>query len=297
MSTKGRSLELFFIDGRPDGMLTAEVFNWTGHVLRLPRIQLKDALARKQAGYTGVYILQGEKDGQPLAYIGEAEDLSLRLKSHAAQKDWWDTAVLITSAANNLHKAHVKYLESRLVEIADGIKATNLENSNVPPRSSLSEADFANMESFLETLRMVLPAIRVDMFIDNTRSASGELEARTEAIEFVLSTPRAGVNATALLTGGEMIVQVGSIARGTWVGDLAYKTSYHKLYNELRSNGVLETFGKHTRFTRNYAFSSPSAVGTIVNGRSTNGRTSWKTKSCGKTYADWEAEQLLKAAT
>ena len=27
VATKGQSLELFFIDGRPDGMLTAEVFN------------------------------------------------------------------------------------------------------------------------------------------------------------------------------------------------------------------------------------------------------------------------------
>ena len=26
MTSQGRSLELFFVDGRPDGMLTAEVF-------------------------------------------------------------------------------------------------------------------------------------------------------------------------------------------------------------------------------------------------------------------------------
>jgi hypothetical protein len=35
----GRSLELYFIDGHPEGMLTAEVFNWTGHVLKFPRAQ------------------------------------------------------------------------------------------------------------------------------------------------------------------------------------------------------------------------------------------------------------------
>ena len=49
MITKGQSLELFFIDGRPDGMLTAEVFNWTGHVLMTPRTQLADALKRREA--------------------------------------------------------------------------------------------------------------------------------------------------------------------------------------------------------------------------------------------------------
>lgn len=46
----GRSLELFFIDGRPDGMLTAEVFNWTGHVLRAPRTQLPQAIKRRLHG-------------------------------------------------------------------------------------------------------------------------------------------------------------------------------------------------------------------------------------------------------
>tara|TARA_Y100001933_G_C18633779_1_gene411492 strand:+ start:367 stop:471 length:105 start_codon:yes stop_codon:yes gene_type:complete len=30
INNKGQSLELFFIDGKLDGMLTVEVFNWTG---------------------------------------------------------------------------------------------------------------------------------------------------------------------------------------------------------------------------------------------------------------------------
>ena len=42
MSRFGRSLQLYFVDGRPDGMLTAEVFNWTGHVLMAPRTQIAD---------------------------------------------------------------------------------------------------------------------------------------------------------------------------------------------------------------------------------------------------------------
>jgi len=74
-NVKGQSLELFFIDGKPDGMLTAEVFNWTGHVLVVPRTQISEALKRKQARYTGVYLLIGEKDGDSLAYVGEGEDI------------------------------------------------------------------------------------------------------------------------------------------------------------------------------------------------------------------------------
>ena len=72
IDTKGRSLELFYIDGHPDGMVTAELFNWTGHVFVTPRTRLTEALRRKEADYTGVYLLLGEKDGQDFAYIGEA---------------------------------------------------------------------------------------------------------------------------------------------------------------------------------------------------------------------------------
>ncbi|MBT6892206.1 MAG: GIY-YIG nuclease family protein, partial [Gammaproteobacteria bacterium] len=57
--SKARSMELFFIDGKPDGMLTAEVFNWTGHVLVTPRTRLKEALARTECSYTGIYLLLG----------------------------------------------------------------------------------------------------------------------------------------------------------------------------------------------------------------------------------------------
>ncbi len=65
--SKGRSLELYFIEGKPDGMLTAEVFNWTGHVLFAPRTQISQALARKEARHTGIYLLLGESGGEPLA--------------------------------------------------------------------------------------------------------------------------------------------------------------------------------------------------------------------------------------
>ena len=50
----GLSLELYYIDGNPEGMLTAEVFNWTGHVLKTPRMQISQALSRPEAKFTGI---------------------------------------------------------------------------------------------------------------------------------------------------------------------------------------------------------------------------------------------------
>ncbi len=298
----GRSLELYFIDGRPDGMLTAEVFNWTGHVLVTPRTRLKEALARPQSSFTGVYLLLGERDGKPLTYIGEGEDIAARMRSHEAGKDWWTTAVLVTSAANNLHKAHAKFLESRLVEEARKVGVMPLDNGNTPPRPGLSESAQANMEAFLDYLFMVLPAVRIDMFVQNvrptgpvvveaTRRASiNQSPATLDATHFQLESRKHGLRADALLIDGEFVVQAGSLAQGKdGVGSGA--GSYSELIRELVATGVLVRRDEHYVFSSSYAFKSPSAAGAVVLGYNVNGTIVWKTLD-GRTYKDWEAAQL-----
>ena len=295
INIKGRSLELYFIDGRPDGMLTAEVFNWTGHVLVTPRTQISAALARKEARFTGVYLLLGEQDGEPLAYIGEGEDISDRIRNHDTKKDWWSTAVLVTSAANNLHKAHVKYLEARLIEEARSIKRINLENGTTPSRSGLSEAAQANMESFLDYLLMILPALRIDMLIKNTREVlkpATAAAAPNRAGTFELNSQSNALHATAFLQDGEFVVEKGSLARSEWVGQGSEQTTYGRLYAELVKAGILVSQGQNRIFAESYAFKSPSAAAAIVTGRPANGTIEWKVKGQSKTYKEWEAEQL-----
>lgn len=292
-SPKGRSLELYFIDGKPDGMLTAEVFNWTGHVLMAPRTQITDALKRREARFTGVYLLIGEKEGEPLLYIGEAEDVSDRIRNHDGEKDWWNTAVLVTSAANNLNKAHVKYLESRLVEVAHAIGRVPLENGTNPARPGLSEAAQTNMEAFLEYIFMILPALRIDAFLANTRPSQDtpKYEGHQSTALFELHTQKHGIHASAIFENGEFVVQKGSLARDTWTGA---NHSYSQLHTELIRMGIIQiqSTGKLGVFTSNYAFKSPSAAAAVINGRPSNGTTEWKVKGQSLTYKDWESQQL-----
>jgi uncharacterized protein DUF4357 len=296
--TGGRALELFFVDGKPDGMLTAEVFNWTGHVLRIPRTRLAEGLRRSEASQTGIYLLIGADDEGPLAYIGEAEDVARRLIQHARQKDWWDLAVIITTTGDALNKAHVKYLESRLVETAMQAGAMRLENGNAPPRASLNEAALSNMEGFLEILHMVLPAIRVDLFRTGRRAVRAATRAEAlpeDGVAFILTLPRYGIEATAFLVSGEMIVQAGSMVRSEWIGTNRSNASYRTLYEDLLSRGVIAVSGGAATMVEDYAFSSPSAAAAVISGRAANGRTKWK-RPDGQTYADWEAAQIAAAA-
>ncbi len=295
---EGRSLELYFIDGRPDGMLTAEVFNWTGHILMAPRTQISAALGRREARYTGTYLLLGERDGKPLAYIGEGDDISYRIKNHDINKDWWTSVVLITSAANNLHKAHVQYLEARLIETARTVGRVTLDKGNSPARPSLTEAALANMEAVLDYLLMVLPALRVDMFLENKRPQTTTVVTPVPlpAVPvFELSSTRHGLQATARLDAGEFIVEAGSLARADWESSRGDHT-YGRLHAELVGSGVLIPEGTQRRFAQSYAFKSPSAAAAVVFGRPANGQLEWKVKGTSTTYRDWEARQIAGGA-
>jgi len=298
----GRSLELYYIDGRPDGMVTAELFNWTGHVLMFPRTQLSGALARAEAGYAGVYMLLGDQDGEPLAYLGEGEDIGARIRQHDVKKEWWTSAVLVTASANKLNKAHVRYLEARLISHANTIGHTPLDNLTAPVLPILSEADIAKMEAFLENLLIVLPAVRVDMFIQRARSArptastapmrmiADPQQIGVGGTRFVLESRKHGLRASAVLTNGEFVVEAGSMSRLKWTG-LDHHT-YASLYAELRRSGVLIEDGAHCVFSQDYAFRSPSAAAAAVNGRASNGQIDWRTADGGLTYKDWEARQV-----
>lgn len=299
----GRSLELYFVDGRPEGLLTARVFNWTGQVLKVPRTQLREALMRPEARFTGVYVLLGERDGRPLAYIGEGEEVGSRIRDHDGRKDWWTTALVVTTSGDDLNKAHVKYLESRLVEKATSVGTMPLDNGNVPPRSSLSEAGVANMEEFLDTLHIVFPALGVDMFVTSRRPDPVEVrqvvDARVRAptgsqVEgrFVLELKRSGIRAEAILENGEFVVLKGAQVRNAWSGDP--NSTYGLKFKSLVASGVISVGADSAVFTDNYAFSSPSAASAIITGRSSNGRLEWKLDGTATSYGDWEAARLAQ---
>ena len=145
-----------------------------------------------------------------------AAQLSAYIPALAQFTPYWN-------AGNNLNKAHVKYLEARLIEEARRVGKVRLENGNTPARPSLSEAAQANMENFLEYILMVLPALRIDCFLAQTRpqlkpATASPANGDDAPLLFELHTPRHGIHATARLEGGEFVVQAGSQSRGMWAG-------------------------------------------------------------------------------
>jgi hypothetical protein len=116
---KSATIKLFLPQGDAKSLRTAEISNWTGKAIAAPRNEMDELLQRDELEKAGVYILTGADphSGLPLAYIGEAEVIRERLKQHKT-KEFWTSAIVFVSKDENLTKAHVRYLESKLLEKA-----------------------------------------------------------------------------------------------------------------------------------------------------------------------------------
>jgi hypothetical protein len=294
------SLELFFIDGVPDGMHTVRVSNWSGQILVAPRTRLKEMLERDESEKSGVYILLGADvdSGEPLAYIGEAEIISERIIAHQKNKDWWTKAVLITTSTDELDKGRAGYLEARLIQECNKIDNQILENKKVHKIPKLSEASKASMEELIAMLLSVLPTIRVDLFVNKKRPDDTETieESQIEnpVFELTLQLENNIITATAKLENGEFVVQQGSLARGEYIGKRSKSTYYWRLYDRLVELGILVKCkdGDNLIFTENYAFQSTSAAAAVCRGMSSSGPKSWKVEGTEQPYKEWEAESL-----
>ena len=303
----GRSIRLFLADGTPGGLLTAEIMNWTGHVVAAPRSDLAALLQRPETSRTGIYILLGddpESFGGTLAYIGEGDEVRARLRQHARAeeqggKDFWDRAIVLTSKDANLTKAHARYLESRFITLAQQARRSRLTNGTTPPLLPLPEADVSDMEYFIAQARIILPVLGVNILRSTSSPASHaeEIAVAPPVVSspvFELHLKKEGLCATAREIDGEFTVLEGSQARMSWTGvEHVYKVLREKLIQE--GAIIPGQDSRRMQFARNQVFASPSAAAAVVVGRTANGRNDWKAQGSGLSFGDWQTQGIDQA--
>jgi hypothetical protein len=304
----GRSIRLFLADGTPGGLLTAEIMNWTGHVVAAPRSDLAALLKRPETSRTGIYILLGddpESFGGTLAYIGEGDEVRTRLKQHARAdeqggKDFWGRAIVLTSKDANLTKAHARYLESRFITLAQQARRSRLINGTAPPTLPLPEADRSDMEYFIAQAKIILPVLGVNILRSTATAVSHAAEtapASTPASSpvFELHLKKDSITASARELDGEFTVLEGSGARVAWTG---VEHAYRVLREKLAREGAIVPGpdGRTMRFARDQVFASPSAAAAVVVGRTANGRNDWKAQDSGVSFGDWQVQGIIEPA-
>lgn len=293
----GKTIRLYLVNGSPTDILTAEIINWTGKIIVAPRSQLAELAKREEVRRTGVYCLVGPDPENALrdaVYFGEGDNVLTRLTAHDKDetKDFWTRCAVVISKDQNITKSHGRYLESRLIAIANQADRAKIHNGTAPPLPPLPEPDVADMEYFLGQLQLVLPVLGFNFLQPKpTVTLSGDDSAADESPLFGLSV--VGAQAKAREINGEFIVLKGSTARKE---GLKSWTSYKALRDQLVEEGKLIDGPQQGFFvfTDDVAFSSPSAGGAVVNAGNINGRTAWKTEA-GETYQEWHEKKLANA--
>jgi hypothetical protein len=281
---KPYSIKIFLPGGEPDGLRTIEKSNWSGAGIVIPRVLMTEAKSRRELSRTGVYVLLGppEESGLARLYVGEGDPIKPRLEQHAAKKDFWTSCVAFTSKDENLNKAHVQYIESRLIALAEQAKRCVLDNGNAPALPSLSEADMADAEGFLSEMLLCFPVLGIPVF--NAASSTAK-----SARKLILRAK--GITAEGSETAEGFVVHVGS---GAVKGEApSCPNQIKEMRSALLGNGVLKTRGHGFVFTQDYNLSSPSTAASVVLGRSANGRLEWKTKDGRKLKEIQEASATL----
>ena len=294
----GKSIRIFLVDGSPSGIRTAEIVNWTGRILVVPRSRIGEVANSNDVKRTGVYILAGDDPDMPSrkrVYIGEADSVFDRLKGHISEdsKDFWTETVLITNKDLNLTKAHVRFLESRLIGMTEqagratlenGTKGTSLDSMTLP------DSDVSDMTEFLDQVRLILPVIGFDFLQPSIASAlANAVSGSDESPIFELIQGK--YHAKAREIDGQFIVLKGSLARlkpqPSW-------TLFKSGREALQRDGKLVPSDDTDclSFVEDIAFNSPSAAAAAVLARNDNGRRSWKVAGTKTSYQEWFENSL-----
>lgn len=276
------TIKVFLAHGDPKRLRTAEISNWTGKAVAGPRSEFESVLSREESEKSGVYFLTGTdaESGNPAIYVGEAENVRDRVKSHL-ERDFWNQIIYFTSKDENLTKAHIRYLEGKLIELARGTGRALVINGQ-SSGAKLPESDREDMEVFLEKITLLLPVLGVELLLPAAGVAAGNSKQDVLLCEIKGVTARGFriPNGFLVLKGSEAVLhERASSEKWPWPRNMRQR---------LKDEGALVANSKNFQFTRDTEFSSPSAAAAIVHGGHANGLTSWR-NDAGKTLKALES--------
>jgi hypothetical protein len=281
MATRGKSINLFLMDGEPTGRIKCTLANWTGVAYRIPRTALDLCKERDDLKQSGIYFLFGTSDqtGNNVVYVGQAgarkngEGLLYRLQEHKRNpdKDYWTEAIVFTTSNNSFGPTEISYLENRFCGLAIAAKRYDVKNGNDPTQGNITEEKESELEEFVDYARIVMGTLGHKVFepIVTAKPATAADE-HTAVEEPMLYFNRTNLNATGRRTSEGFVVLKGS----TIVPNL--QKSCPENVVKLREKYKAKIDSNHI-LLEDILFTSPSVAAAFVGGSSSSGNELWKT--------------------
>lgn len=295
MSARGKSINLFLMDGDAGGRIKCTLANWTGVAYKIPRTELDKCKERDDLKQSGVYFLFGTSDvtGKSVVYIGQAgarkngEGILNRLQEHKRnpEKDYWTEAIVFTTSNNSFGPTEISYLENRFCNLAIEANRYEVKNGNDPTPGNITEEKESEMEEFIDYAKVIMGTLGHKLFEPISKPiipAENDTAAVPENYS-ELRLERVIKNVGKVEAFGAQTSEGFVVFKGSHIA-LADDDTIPAVIKERRKNALLDEQGV---LGEDMLFTSPSYAAMFVIGKSANGLTSWKTAD-GKTLKSLE---------
>lgn len=295
MSVRGKSINLFLMDGDANGRIKCTLANWTGVAYKIPRTELDKCKERDDLKQSGVYFLFGTSDdtGKDVVYIGQAgarkngEGIFNRLQEHKRnpEKDYWTEAIVFTTSNNSFGPTEISYLENRFCNLAIAANRYEVKNGNDPTPGNLTEEKESEMEEFIDYAKVIMGTLGHKVFVPYVETAahSGDDISSDELSGEILHFVRKNINGTGRRTSDGFVIFKGSVLNPKIVKScpknaISYRERYASVIDD---NNTL---------TEDILVSSPSAAASFLSGTSVSGNDVWQTEA-GLSLKNLEAQE------
>lgn len=296
---RGKSINLFLMDGEAGGRIKCTLANWTGVAYKIPRTELDQCKERDDLKQSGVYFLFGTSDvtGKGVVYVGQAgarkngEGILNRLQEHKRNpaKDYWTEAIVFTTSNNSFGPTEISYLENRFCNLAVQANRYEVKNGNDPTPGNITEEKESELEEFIDYAKVIMSVLGHKLFEPYTKPAPAKQEtpdaAKENSITLYLKRTIKGVGtveATGSQTAEGFVVFAGSHISPEDDGTIP------AIIKQQREKAAVDSEGN---LLEDMLFTSPSYAAMFVIGkRGVNGLTKWK-DSHGTTLKTLESHE------
>lgn len=295
MAARGKSINLFLMDGEANGRIKCTLANWTGIAYKIPRTELEKCRERDDLKQSGVYFLFGASDqtGKNVVYIGQAgarkngEGILNRLQEHKRnpEKDYWTEAIVFTTTNNSFGPTEISYLENRFCNLAMEANRYEVKNGNDPTLGNVTEEKESELEEFIDYARIIMGTLGHKVFVPLTENKVEDTKSDSGSREINLQLKRTIKGVGLIEAGGRQTSEGFVVLKGTHISPNDDNT-IPAILREQRKGTALDDNGC---LMEDILFNSPSYAAMFVFGKSANGLTSWKTED-GRTLKEIEQE-------
>lgn len=194
---KAKTINLLLNDGSLKGVISMEDSSWNkGELYSAPRESVDDLISTDACSRYGVYLLLSED----MVYVGQASDLSKRIKQHLIGKSWWERVVILTTSDDSLNRSDIDYIEANLISKASQIGRLDCDNKNMGNKQKVTKFRAVELEQYLVEALFLLELIGVNVFceptakktksklissVKNSTKTQKEIREKKEALEFL----------------------------------------------------------------------------------------------------------------